>query len=104
MIKVRLTKNGDCLNKITISGHANYDEFGKDIVCAGVSSILIGGLNAIDQFGLIAKCDYQIEPGNVDVFIKDCLNHELQVILETLVVQLKTIHESYSNYISIQEV
>ena len=104
MIKVCIKRENKLISQISASGHALFDQYGKDIVCAGVSSILIGGLNAIDQFGLIAKCDYQIEPGNVDVFIKDCLNHELQVILETLVVQLKTIHESYSNYIYIQEV
>ncbi len=36
-------------NKIEVSGHANYDDFGKDIVCASVSSIVITTINnAID--------------------------------------------------------
>ena len=43
MIKVDLTKE----NVITISGHANYDDKGKDIVCASVSSIVITTINAI---------------------------------------------------------
>lgn len=34
-------------NKITISGHANSDEYGKDIVCASVSSIVYTTINAI---------------------------------------------------------
>jgi uncharacterized protein YsxB (DUF464 family) len=34
MIRVNLTPS-----KIEISGHANYAEHGKDIVCAGVSTI-----------------------------------------------------------------
>ena len=34
MIKVKLSED-----KIEITGHANYDEYGKDIVCSGVSSI-----------------------------------------------------------------
>ena len=34
-------------NKIVISGHALYDEYGKDIVCASVSSIAICTVNAI---------------------------------------------------------
>lgn len=43
MIKVDL-KNS---NKIVISGHAYYDDIGKDIVCASVSSIVITTINAI---------------------------------------------------------
>ena len=35
MIKVNVIGNDD---KIEILGHAMYDDFGKDIVCAGVSS------------------------------------------------------------------
>ena len=33
--------------KIVISGHALYDEYGKDIVCASVSSVAICSVNAI---------------------------------------------------------
>ena len=33
-------------NKIEISGHANFDDYGKDIVCASVSSIVITTINA----------------------------------------------------------
>ena len=34
-------------NKVMVSGHANHNEFGKDIVCASVSSIIYTTLNAI---------------------------------------------------------
>lgn len=33
-------------NEIKIGGHALYDSFGKDIVCAAVSSIVITTINA----------------------------------------------------------
>ena len=42
MIKV-IKKN----NVIEISGHAGYDEFGKDIVCASVSSVIMTTVNSI---------------------------------------------------------
>ena len=42
MIKVEIENN-----KIEIKGHANYDDYGKDIVCASVSSIVITTINAI---------------------------------------------------------
>ena len=45
MIKVEIANN-----KIEIKGHANYDDYGKDIVCASVSSIVITTINAIIEF------------------------------------------------------
>lgn len=45
MIKVNITPN-----KIELLGHALYDDFGKDIVCAGVSSVVITTINAILTF------------------------------------------------------
>ena len=41
MIKVYVNKN-----KIVITGHAMFDEYGKDIVCASASSIIITSINA----------------------------------------------------------
>nr|MBP3258616.1 ribosomal-processing cysteine protease Prp [Bacilli bacterium] len=37
-------------DEIIISGHANYDDYGKDIVCASVSTIAITTINAIIEF------------------------------------------------------
>ena len=34
---------------ITITGHANYDTYGKDIVCAAVSATVICTVNAISS-------------------------------------------------------
>ena len=45
MIKVEIENN-----KIEIKGHANYDDYRKDIVCASVSSIVITTINAIIEF------------------------------------------------------
>jgi uncharacterized protein YsxB (DUF464 family) len=42
MIKV-VVKN----DSITISGHANYNDYGKDIVCAAVSATVITTVNGI---------------------------------------------------------
>ena len=104
MIKVVVKRKENHIRKIQTEGHALFDINGKDIVCAGVSAILIGGINAINEMELISLCDYEVDEGKVILNIKDCNHSNLQVILETLYVQLKTIEESYSNYISIQEV
>lgn len=47
MIKVKVLKENDFYKEISITGHANYDTYGKDIVCSSVSSIVITTVNAI---------------------------------------------------------
>ena len=37
-------------NEIILSGHAGYDDFGKDIVCSGVSAIVISSVNLLKRF------------------------------------------------------
>ena len=47
MIKVKVEKD-----KITITGHANYADYGSDIVCAAVSATVmtsIEGISIIDN-------------------------------------------------------
>lgn len=45
MIRVYVNKT-----EIKITGHANFDDCGKDIVCASVSSIVYTTINAILNF------------------------------------------------------
>lgn len=47
MIKVKIEEKNKEVNKVMITGHALYDDYGKDIVCASVSSIVITTVNAI---------------------------------------------------------
>ena len=75
MIKVRITKN-ELIEEIVITGHANYSDFGKDIVCSSVSSIVITTVNGIDKLDnsyltvdeLIDKLVIKINKNNDDCY------------------------------------
>lgn len=47
MIHVSVLKRRKHLKQITLNGHALFDDYGKDIVCAGVSAILTTTINGI---------------------------------------------------------
>lgn len=98
MIKVKVTYHLDNITNLTVSGHANSGEYGKDLVCAGVSAIVIGGLNAIEN-----KQDYDIEikDGFVDLHAKTLPTTHDQIVLKTMVTSLHTIEQSYRKYIKI---
>ena len=50
MIRVLIKKRKGNFEEIQILGHAMYDDYGKDIVCAGASTIFITTVNAILRF------------------------------------------------------
>ena len=47
MIKVNIRKKDNKVYEIVIKGHANYDDYGKDIVCSAVSTMAITTVNNI---------------------------------------------------------
>lgn len=96
---VKLTNNE--INSLEVSGHANYANIGKDIVCAGVSSIIVGGINALEDY----KDNIKIINANdvLGVEIKQS-NQNIQIILKTILIQLETIQDSYGKYIKIKKI
>ena len=103
MIKIQVNKTDNSYSSLLVSGHSNYDEHGKDIVCAGVSAIVTGGLNALaieDKKNI----SYRVKEGYVNIDILDIGNEKLQTIMDVIVIQLKTIEESYKKYIRIEEI
>ncbi len=100
MIQISIqTKNGKIIG-MDIQGHAEYAEHGKDIVCAGVSTVAIGLLNALDY--LNAKCSCSMENNQISVRVTESDDELTQIILTTAKIQLETIQESYKKYIKIK--
>ena len=102
MIKIQINKTDNRYSSLEVSGHSNYDEHGKDIVCAGVSAIVTGGLNALTIQNK-SKISCRVKDGYVNVDVLDIENDNLQKIMDVIIVQLKTIEESYKKNIKIYE-
>jgi hypothetical protein len=47
MIQVKVEKENKKYRKVKVLGHAMYDDYGKDIVCSAVSSIVTTTINGI---------------------------------------------------------
>lgn len=91
MIKVEIRYVNDKFAYLEVKGHANDGEYGKDLVCAGVSSIVVGALNNIDA----KNYDITIKEGHVKVqTINEITTHD-EIVFETLLTQLETMEESY---------
>ena len=102
MIKIKINKTNNKYASLVVSGHSNYDEHGKDIVCAGVSAIVVGGLNALTIENK-RKISAKVEDGYVNIDVLDLNDDKLQLIIDVMVIQLKSIEESYKKNIKIDE-
>lgn len=50
MIKIQIKTENDAVKYVKVSGHANYADYGYDIVCASLSSICVTTINAIISY------------------------------------------------------
>lgn len=100
MISIRVEKDSASFKKIMVNGHAMYDEYGKDIVCSAVSSIVTTTINA--SLALNEKSlKYHSEEGNVEIYdiLKD---HTTTVLLQNMLNLLQELENNYPDNIQIK--
>lgn len=106
MIKVRFLrdKNGNFLGYV-VSGHAGFDEYGKDIVCSAVSVLSQTGLLSLKSI-LNINLNYKIDDGYLEVRIpKDITKEKLRevnIIINTILIGIKSTMEAYPKYITLE--
>ena len=100
MIKVTVIKAEQKIQSIVVKGHSNSAPKGEDLICAGVSSIVIGGANAIAH----PECfTFKTDEGYFEIVELKTANEHDYNVLETMLIQLKTIEETYPKFIQVVE-
>ena len=99
MIKVSVTKKNQQIQEVSIQGHAMYDDFGKDIVCAAVSSCVIttvNGILEIDKDWIIAHH----ESKGVLIQVQN-RSDVCQTLLANMISLLEELHDQYPKNLKI---
>ena len=94
MINISIKKD-----EIKIKGHANYEEYGKDIVCASISSIAITTINAIIEFD-----SNSIDVEDSDGYLKiEILKHtdNVDILINNMIKLFKELESKYPKNIKI---
>jgi uncharacterized protein YsxB (DUF464 family) len=82
-----------------MSGHAQYAEIGKDIVCAGVSALVQTLIQSIEEL-TADKIQYVMSPGTVDIKFGSLSEHA-QVLVDSFFVGLRLIADEYPENVAI---
>ncbi|MFC3039270.1 ribosomal-processing cysteine protease Prp [Virgibacillus xinjiangensis] len=107
MIQVTVFRSNNQIEAFELSGHADSGPYGYDLVCAGVSAVSIGTVNAVME---LCEADLEIEQGGeggyLHVKIPESLNETIRekagLLFEGMLISLRSIEAEYSQFIKIK--
>lgn len=104
MIKVIICSDSDhTIRGVTLTGHAGYDVYGKDIICASVSALALNMANSVEYFtedDFLA--DVGEESGSFTFHFKGEVSRESKLLMDSFILGLKNIEDTYgAKYIKI---
>lgn len=85
---------------LTVYGHANYAEYGKDIVCAGISSIVQALIGWIEENYYKANC-ISVSPKEGEVIISCEGGEDVAAVFQMASIGLEQIADSYPDHMQI---
>ena len=101
MTNIIIKKTNNLTEQIKVLGHTGYDDYGKDIVCASISSIVITSINAMIRIDE-TSVSYKEESGRIELkIIKH--NKVLDALIDNMIDLLTDLEHQYPKNIKINE-
>ena len=101
MIEIKYTNNGNA-GCIEITGHANYAEYGKDIVCCAVSTLSQTLIASIEKLEPEADITYNMQPGFIKITHGN-LSEKTKTLIGSFFIGVKMVAEQYPDYVKVIE-
>jgi uncharacterized protein YsxB (DUF464 family) len=106
MVKVEFFRSSGKIVSFKIKGHAQpkEEQLDVDLICAAISAISQTTVIGIEEV-LKIKVKYDIEDGYLNLNLDDVILEDIercQVLLETMLLGLKSIEFTYGDYIKVE--
>ncbi|HEX6595155.1 MAG TPA: ribosomal-processing cysteine protease Prp [Bacillota bacterium] len=107
MIKVIVYRKENELTGFELSGHAKSGPYGYDLVCAGVSAVSFGAINAVMKLcdvdlPVTQGCDGGYLSVTIPVSMDESIKQKAILLFEGMVISLETIEREYGKFITIE--
>lgn len=100
MICVEFSGNLDNITGFEVSGHAGYDEYGRDIVCAAVSALATNTANSIEQFTEDdMTVDVDEKTGLLRLTMTSTISDSSKLLLKSFKLGIESIEQAYGSEI-----
>lgn len=104
MIKVSFFYNDELkIRGFELSGHAEFEDYGYDIVCSAVTSNVISVINSLEKLQDVSFLDVRADEGIISCLVSDKDIEKSQLLLEHLKLALGEISKEYPKNIRILE-
>lgn len=108
MISVTVLTKDNIPAGIRCEGHSGYEDRGRDIVCAGVSTLIINAVNSIEELtetklNVIQNADKAL----IEFKASNEISHDASLLIASAVIGLRGIEQEYGKRfvnISVKEV
>ena len=99
MININLLINKkDEIVGFEIEGHANYDEYGKDLVCSAVTILAYSCVNSLDKYA----DDVNFSDNEIIMTVSiSSPNRDTDVIFDYFKTGIETLLGNYSSYVKL---
>ena len=97
-VVIKTDESSGKITSLEVKGHSGKDIYGKDLVCAAVSAIVTGGMNALQD----KEYSFLLEEGHAYIKAIDIPSDYDAVVLKTIEIQLQTVEESDPEFIKIE--
>lgn len=104
MTSITVHKRGDEYLGFVCNGHAGYDDYSKDIVCASISILVINTINSIEKF-TDATPDVEVHDctGYISCSFKQPVGKDAALLIKSMTFGLMQIQEQYgTKYIDVK--
>ena len=86
-------------HEITVTGHANYAEYGKDIVCASVSILMQNLVKSIHDL-TNDEIEYDLRAGQAFIKYRN-LSEKSKTLIDSFFIGICSIADAYPDYVRI---
>ena len=108
MTTIKIVKNDLDIICVECSNHTGFAEYGKDIVCAGVSTLTQNAANSIQKLTNV-KNNLVIDENKgflkfelIDIDTTSLDYHDAQTILKSMLCGLEDLQKQYPKYIKLE--
>ena len=96
MIKINVKKDKGRYFGFTCKGHAEYAEYGSDIVCSAISILVINTINSIESF---TDCSLSVsdeeKTGEIRVEFPDGSDEKASLLMDAMLICIRSVEEQY---------
>lgn len=102
MIKINIKNKEQFINNIVVSGHSLFADFGSDIVCASVSTLITATINHLLAIEDSIEAVVDEEDAKIQIIVLE-ITEVNQAMLRSMINMLETLQQDYPTNIKIKE-